>query len=92
MPAQEGAKLAIGDIHDEPGMQVQAEINETDSESLDIDLDVTVESDWQNAVETAVSRFGKLDVLVQQRRHRQPQGRRRGRMTIEALPKDSGTW
>ena len=64
MFAREGARVVIGDILDEPGMQVQAEINETGGECLYVHLDVTSESDWQDAMEAAVSRFGKLDVLV----------------------------
>lgn len=64
MFAQEGARVVIGDILDELGMQVQAEINETGGECLYVHLDVTSEGDWQSAVEAAVSRFGKLDVLV----------------------------
>ena len=75
MFAQEGARVVIGDILDDIGAQVQAEINETGGDCLYVHLDVTRESDWKNAVEAAVSRFGKLDVLVNNARHRQPQER-----------------
>jgi len=62
--AREGAKVVIGDILEEEGRKVEAEINETGGEALFIRLDVTSESAWQNAVATAISRFGKLDILV----------------------------
>ena len=64
MFAREGAKVVIGDLLDTEGRQVEAEINETGGECVFVHLDVTQESEWQRAVETAVTRFGKLDVLV----------------------------
>ena len=42
--------VVIGDILDDLGLQVQAEINETGGECLYVHLDVTSESDWQNAL------------------------------------------
>ncbi len=62
--AQEGAKVVIGDILDAEGQQVEAEIAETGGECVYVHLDVTSEEDWRNAIGEAVSRFGKLDVLV----------------------------
>ena len=62
--AIEGAAVVIGDVLDDLGLQVEAEINETGGKALYVHLDVTQESDWQKAVATAVTRFGKLDVLV----------------------------
>ena len=62
--AREGAKVIIGDISEEDGKAVEAEIAEAGGEALFVRLDVTTESDWTNAVDQAVSRFGKLDVLV----------------------------
>lgn len=64
MFAREGAKVVIGDVLDAEGHQVEAEINETGGECVFVRLDVTQESEWQRAVQTAVERFGKLDVLV----------------------------
>ena len=64
MFAREGAKVVIGDLLEAEGRQVEAEVNEIGGECVFVHLDVTQESDWQRAVETAVSRFGKLDVLV----------------------------
>ena len=62
--AQEGAKVAIADILDDQGRQVEAEINELGGDALYIHLDVTSESDWQNAVQATVDKYGKLDILV----------------------------
>ena len=64
MFAQEGARVVIGDIRDEQGMQVEAEIRELGGEAVYLHLDVTSDDDWQRAVETAEQRFGKVDVLV----------------------------
>ena len=62
--AREGAKVAIGDILEEEGRRVEAEINGTEEEALFIKLDVTSESDWQEAISATVARFGRLDILV----------------------------
>ncbi len=62
--AGEGAKVVIGDILDEEGRQTEAAINEIVGECLFILLDVTNESSSEQAVKETVSRFGKLDILV----------------------------
>ena len=61
---REGAKVVIGDLLEEEGRQVEAEIGEAGGQAIFLRLDVTSESDWNNAVAAAVSRFGKLDILV----------------------------
>ena len=62
--AQEGAKVAIGDILEDEGRKTEAEIIEAGGDCIFVHLDVTKESDWKDAVSAAVSRFGKLDILV----------------------------
>jgi len=62
--AREGAKVIIGDISEKDGKAVEAQISEAGGQALFVRLDVTEESDWTNAVDQAVSRYGKLDVLV----------------------------
>ena len=62
--AQEGAKVVFGDILDESGKQVEAEIREAGGEAAYVHLDVTKEDDWRTAVNTAIDRYGKLDILV----------------------------
>jgi len=62
--AKEGAKVTIGDVLEDEGHKLEAEINATGGVALFVRLDVTHEADWQKAVEATVNRFGKLDVLV----------------------------
>ena len=75
--AGEGCKVVIGDVLEEEGRQLEAEINETGGECVFVRLDVTSEDEWNAAVNTAVERFGKLDILCEQRRHL-PAGGHRG--------------
>ena len=62
--AREGAKVAIGDILEEDGRRVEAEINESGGDCLFLRLDVTSEANWQDAIAATVSRFGALHILV----------------------------
>ena len=62
--AQEGCMVAIGDLREDEGQKVEAEINETGGECLYLRLDVTSEENWQAAIAATVARFGKLDILV----------------------------
>ena len=62
--AKEGAKVTIGDVLEDEGRKLEAEIQAAGGEALFVRLDVTREADWQQAVEATVTRFGKLDVLV----------------------------
>ncbi len=62
--AAEGAKVAIGDVLEEEGRKVEAEINELGGEAFFMPLDVTKTDDWSAIIAETVSRFGKLDVLV----------------------------
>ncbi len=64
MFAREGAKVVFGDILDDDGKKVEAEINEAGGEALYVTLDVTEEDSWNDAVAAAISRFGKVDILV----------------------------
>ena len=64
MFAREGAKVVLGDVLDEEGKQVEAQINESGGTATYVHLDVTREDDWRSAVDTAIDRYGKLDILV----------------------------
>jgi cyclopentanol dehydrogenase len=64
MFASEGACVVFGDILDDDGRMVEAEIRELGSQATYVHLDVTSEADWAAAVNRAVSEYGKLDVLV----------------------------
>ena len=61
MLADEGAKVVIGDILDEKGEAVAAELGDA---VRYVHLDVTQADQWQAAVATAVDTFGLLNVLV----------------------------
>ena len=62
--AQEGAKVVIGDVLDEEGHQTEAAINDFGGECLYVHLDVSSEESWAAAVAETISRFGKLNILV----------------------------
>jgi 3alpha(or 20beta)-hydroxysteroid dehydrogenase len=59
--AAEGAKVVFGDILDDEGKAVAAEIG---SAVRYLHLDVTKYEQWESAVATAISEFGGVDVLV----------------------------
>jgi len=58
---REGARVVIGDILDELGGKVAAELGDR---ALYQHLDVRRSADWQRAVEVTQQRFGRLDGLV----------------------------
>ncbi|HNF04297.1 MAG TPA: glucose 1-dehydrogenase [Mycobacterium sp.] len=57
----EGAKVVIGDILDEKGEALAAELG---AAARYVHLDVSDAEQWQAAVDTAVKEFGKVNVLV----------------------------
>ena len=64
MFASEGASVVFGDILDEEGRRVEAEIQEAGFEAAYVHLDVTQEEDWRRAMDVVASKFGKLNILV----------------------------
>jgi 3alpha(or 20beta)-hydroxysteroid dehydrogenase len=58
---QEGAKVVFGDVLDDLGEAVAKDVGD---DAVYLHLDVRREEDWDLAVAEAVSRFGALDVLV----------------------------
>lgn len=62
--AREGAKVAIGDIREEDGRRVEAEIAEAGGDAMFVNLNVSDENSWTSAVAQIADRYGKLDVLV----------------------------
>ena len=62
--AGEGARVVVADILDDAGKRVEAEIGESGGEAVYVRLDVTSEDEWRRAIQAAVDRFGRLDVLV----------------------------
>lgn len=59
--AREGAKVVVADVLEAEGQKVADGLG---GAGRFVRLDVTSEAAWQQAVATAVSTFGKLDVLV----------------------------
>ena len=59
-----GARVIIADILDERGRETAREIAGGNSAAVFQHLDVTREEDWNTAIGTAVTRWGGLDVLV----------------------------
>lgn len=58
---EEGARVVVGDIRDDEGNAVVAELGDA---ARYVRLDVTNPHDWVAAVDVAVQQFGGLDVLV----------------------------
>ena len=61
---REGARVVFGDILDDAGRKVEADIRAAGGEATYVHLNVTSEVDWQAAIATAVRTYGKLNVLV----------------------------
>jgi 3alpha(or 20beta)-hydroxysteroid dehydrogenase len=57
----EGAKVVFGDVLDDEGKAVAAEVGDS---ARYLHLDVTKPEEWDAAVATALSEFGGIDVLV----------------------------
>jgi NAD(P)-dependent dehydrogenase (short-subunit alcohol dehydrogenase family) len=62
--AREGARVVFGDVLDDEGRQVEAAVRAAGGAATYVHLNVTSESDWRRAVETAVQQYGQLNVLV----------------------------
>jgi len=61
---REGAKVVLSDILDDLGEQSALQLRESGAEARYVHLDVTSERDWEHAIETTLSEFGRLDILV----------------------------
>ena len=57
----EGASVVIGDVLEGDGQNLVKELGKS---ARFVRLDVTSEAGWENAVSTAVSEFGHLDLLI----------------------------
>ena len=61
---REGAKVVMTDVKDEVGERAAAALREAGGDVRYLHLDVTSASQWTEAIETTLSAYGKLDVLV----------------------------
>jgi NAD(P)-dependent dehydrogenase (short-subunit alcohol dehydrogenase family) len=62
--AREGAAVLLGDVWDEGGEAVAANIRKAGGEAVYVHLDVTDAEQWASAVGAALVRFGRIDILV----------------------------
>ena len=62
--AREGARVVFGDVRDDEGRKVEAAIQAAGGQATYVHLDVSREADWQAAVDTTLSRHGRLDILI----------------------------
>lgn len=62
--AREGAKVVVADILEKEGADVVSGIIQSGGDAFFLLLDVTSEDQWQNAIEATLSRYGRLDVLI----------------------------
>ena len=64
MFVKEGARVVFGDVLDDEGRKVEAEVQETGGDATYVHLDVTSDDSWLHAIELAETRYGKLDILI----------------------------
>ncbi len=62
--AREGARVIFGDVLDDAGRELEAEVRASGGEARYVHLNVAEESDWVEAVGTAVQFYERLDILV----------------------------
>ena len=62
--AAEGASVVIADINDELGAALESDIRDGGGEVAYLKLDVRDEEQWRAVVAETVTRFGKLDIVV----------------------------
>jgi len=62
--AREGARVVVADINEKEGGRVAEEIRRNGGEAIFVRLDVTDEEDWKSLMRETLSKYGKLNVLV----------------------------
>ena len=62
--AKEGTKIVIADINTDPADKVVKEISEFGGQALAVKTDVTRLEDTEKLVQTAIEKFGQVDVLI----------------------------
>jgi NAD(P)-dependent dehydrogenase (short-subunit alcohol dehydrogenase family) len=62
--SREGAKVVLTDIDEENGEKTASQIRDAGGDAIFLRLDVTKEQDWINAIDVTVSKFGKLNILL----------------------------
>ena len=62
--AEHGAKIVVADIDEEGANQTVATIQDTGNEAIYVQTDVTLSDNTERMVQETVSRYGKLDILL----------------------------
>ena len=62
--AQDGVRIAIGDLIEEEGLRTQKELVEAKTEDMFVSLNVTGESSVKDAIAQVTDRWGSIDILV----------------------------
>ena len=62
--AREGASVVVTDINDSAGEETAEAIRTDGGEALDLHHDVTDEQQWESVYATAVERYGRVDIVV----------------------------
>jgi NAD(P)-dependent dehydrogenase (short-subunit alcohol dehydrogenase family) len=62
--AREGARVILADILDDEGRAIAAAINSSGGHALYLHLDVQDEAQWTEVMREVITRYGRLDVLV----------------------------
>lgn len=62
--AAEGARLVLADMRSGPATGVVEEITSGGGEAVFVQADVTSDSDCKRMIDTAVERYGALDIVV----------------------------
>ena len=61
--AEEGAAVVIADIHAEKGKQAEQKITAAGGRAVFVRCDVALPADCRHTVQTAVEKFGRLDIV-----------------------------
>jgi NAD(P)-dependent dehydrogenase (short-subunit alcohol dehydrogenase family) len=64
MFAKEGAKVVLAEIKPDLGRSAEREIRDAGGDALFVETDVTREESVKTSIDTAVARYGRLDVLM----------------------------
>lgn len=62
--AREGARVVVTDILEDAGKEIAEGIRREGGKAIFLRHDVTSEDSWKEVIEKTISKFGKLDVLV----------------------------
>jgi 3alpha(or 20beta)-hydroxysteroid dehydrogenase len=62
--ARQGGNLVVGDIDDEAGKRSVSKMVAAGLTADYVHMDVTSESDWSDAVDFTIAKYGRLDILI----------------------------